>query len=70
MDTKFKPYTKLKPYHKMTFLDYEITINGDNIEFDKRIDPQQLNIEQGDKFVAKIDKNDKIILEKINKDGC
>ena len=65
MDIEFKAYNNFKPFHKMTFVEYEFTINGNNIEFDERILPQQLNVKNGDTFVAKITELGHIILEKI-----
>ena len=59
---EFIPFTKWKPYHKITFLDYEFTINGKNIEFDERLMPQQIDVQEGDKFTVHIDEFGKVIL--------
>lgn len=65
MDINFKAYNNFKPFHKMTFVQYEFTINGNNIEFDERVLPEQLNIKNGDTFVASVNEFGKITLEKI-----
>ena len=65
MDIEFKAYNNFKPFHKMTFVEYEFTINGNDIEFDERILPQQMNVKNGDTYVAKVDDFGKITLEKI-----
>ena len=65
MNKGFIPFTKWKPLDRITYIGYEFTINGDNIEFDERILPQQFDIKTGDTFVAKINEFGKIILEKI-----
>ena len=51
---EFVPFTKFRPYHKITFVDYEFTVNGKNIEFEERIIPEQLDVQEGDKFVVHI----------------
>ena len=60
----FTPGTPWKPFHTMTFLDYEFTIRGNDIEFDDRVMPQQLDVKNGDKFTVKIDALGKISLIK------
>lgn len=59
---EFVPFTKFKPYHKITFVDYEFTVNGKNIEFEERIIPQQLDVKEGDKFVVHITEYGQVIL--------
>jgi len=59
---EFIPFTPWKPYHKITFLDYEFTINGKNIEFDERLMPQQIDVQEGDKFTVHIDEFGKVTL--------
>ena len=59
---EFIPFTKWKPFPKMTFVDYEFTVNGKNIEFDERVLPAQLEVSEGDKFVVKFGEYGKIIL--------
>lgn len=61
---EFVPFTKWKPYHTITFIDYEFTINGKNIEFDERVMPDQLDVKEGDRFVVHINEYGKIILVK------
>jgi hypothetical protein len=61
---EFVPFTKWKPYHTITFIDYEFTINGKNIEFDERVMPEQLGVKEGDRFVVNINEYGKIILVK------
>lgn len=60
----FKPFSKWKPFHTMTFVDYEFTINGNNIELDERILPEQLNVKAGDKFIVQITELGRVILVK------
>lgn len=60
--SKFVPYTKSKPFHKITFTDYEFTVNGKNIEFDERVQPEQLGVEEGDKFTTHINDSGKVTL--------
>lgn len=59
---EFVPFTKWKPFPKMTFVDYEFTVNGKNIEFDERLLPAQLEVGEGDKFVVKFGEYGNIIL--------
>lgn len=59
---EFVPYSKLKPFHKITFKDYEFTVNGNNIEFEERILPQQLGVEEGDKFTTRINEYGQVTL--------
>lgn len=63
-DDNFIPFTKWKPFPTITFVDYEFTINGNNIEFDERLIPQQLDVKEGDKFTVKINEYGRIILIK------
>lgn len=58
----FVPFTQWKPFHTITFVDYEFTINGKNIEFDERVMPQQLDVKEGDKFVVKVDHFGRVVL--------
>ena len=58
----FVPFTKWKPFHAITFVDYEFTINGKNIEFDERVMPEQLDVKDGDKFVVKVDYFGRVVL--------
>lgn len=60
----FVPFSQWKPFHTITFLDYEFTINGNNIEFDERVLPEQLNVKQGDKFIVKINEMGRVSLIK------
>lgn len=58
----FTPYNKWRRFHKVTFIDYEFTINGKDIEFDEQLIPQQLDVKEGDKFVVKFGEYGNIIL--------
>lgn len=58
----FIPCTKWKRFPVMTFVDYEFTINGQDIEFDERVLPDQLDVKEGDKFTVKIDRFGRVIL--------
>lgn len=60
----FIPFTQWKPFHKITFIDYEFTINGNSIEFDERVLPEQLGVKEGDKFIVKINEMGRISLIK------
>jgi hypothetical protein len=59
---EFVPFTSWKPFHKITFMDYEFTVNGKNIEFDDKLMPMQLDVKRGDKFTVHIDDFGKITL--------
>jgi len=59
---EFVPFTKWKPFSKITFVDYEFTVNGKNIEFDEQVLPAQLEVQEGDKFVVKFGEYGNIIL--------
>lgn len=59
----FSPYNQWKPYHKITFIGYEFTINGKDIEFEDRVRPENLGVKDGDMYVVKIQDN-KVILER------
>lgn len=61
---EFIPCTKWKPWPVMTFVDYEFTINGNDIIFDERIIPQQLGLKEGDKFTARINEYGRVALIK------
>ena len=61
---EFTPYNQFKPFHKITFIGYEFTVNGKNIEFEDRISPEQLGLQNGDMFVAKVTDDGHIILER------
>lgn len=65
-DNDFIPTTVWKPYPSMTFVGYEFTSNGFNIEFDERVMPEQLSVKHGDKFIVKINEYGRIILEKTS----
>ena len=58
---EFVPFTKWKPFHKITFMDYEFTVNGKNIEFDDQLIKEQIDVNDGDKFVVRINENGKVI---------
>ena len=60
----FIPNTIFKPVHKVTYLGYEITSNGKNIEFDARLFPERFDLKDGDMFVAKVTENNSIVLER------
>lgn len=60
----FVPFTKWKPFHTVTFLDYEFTVKGSDIEFDERVMPGQLDVKEGDKFTVKINEMGRISLIK------
>ena len=60
----FTPYSQFKPFHKITFIGYEFTANGKNIEFEERILPDQLGVKNGDMFVAKVTEYGQVILER------
>lgn len=59
---EFVPFNKWRPFPKITFVDYEFTINGKDIEFDERVMPQQLDVNEGDKFVVKFGEYGNVIL--------
>ena len=61
---EFTPYNQFKPFHKITFIGYEFTVNGKNIEFEQRVSPEQLGIKDGDMFVAKVTEYGQVILER------
>jgi formylmethanofuran dehydrogenase subunit D len=61
-ETNFTPNTKWKPFYKMTFMDYEFTVNGKNIEFCQELLPQQLGVAEGDKFVVHVNEYGQVIL--------
>jgi hypothetical protein len=58
----FVPYSKWKPFHKITFTSYEFTVNGNNIEFEERILPEQLGVEEGYKFTVRINEFGRVTL--------
>ena len=64
IDSDFTPYNIFRPVDKVTYLGYEITSNGKNIEFDARLFPARLNLKDGDMFVAKVTENNSIVLER------
>ena len=64
----FTPYNQFKPFHKITFIGYEFTVNGKDIEFEERILPEQLNVKNGDMFVAKVTDYGQVILERAEID--
>ena len=51
-------------YHKMTFIGYEFTVNGRNIEFEDRINQHQLGVKNGDMFVVNVNQDGTIVLER------
>jgi hypothetical protein len=59
---EFIPFTPWKPVYKMTFVGYEFTINGKDIEFEERVMPMQLDVKRGDKFIVHIDDFGKVTL--------
>lgn len=60
----FIPFTKWKPFYRMTFIDYEITVDGKDIMLDERIIPQQLDVKEGDKFTVKFDRFGRVVFTK------
>lgn len=60
----FVPFTQWKPYHTMTFVDYEFTIKGKNIVFDERVLPEQLDVKEGERFTVQIDQFGRVMLIK------
>jgi formylmethanofuran dehydrogenase subunit D len=47
------------------FLDYYFRLNEDSsIEFDKELDPNSLNVKEGDTFKVLITDSDQVILQK------
>jgi len=63
-DSDFTPNTKFKPAHKVTYIGYEITSNGKNIEFDPRLFPERFSLKDGDMFVVKVMQDNSIVLER------
>lgn len=61
---EFVPCTSWKPFHKITFVDYEFTINGNTIEFDERVMPQQLDVKEGDRFIVRVNELGRVSLIK------
>ena len=59
---QFIPFTPWKPVYTMTFVGYEFTVNGRNIEFEERVMPMQLDVKRGDKFTVHIDEFGKVTL--------
>lgn len=49
----------------MLFVDYVIEKAGDNILFDKELNPAHLDVKPGDLFKAAIDQNNRLILVKV-----
>ncbi len=49
----------------MVFVDYFFEKAGDNIRFDKELNPATLGVESGDVFRAVIDENNRLILVKV-----
>lgn len=49
----------------MLFIDYVFEKAGNNIAFDKELNPESLDVKAGDKFVAHIDENNRLILVKV-----
>ena len=50
----------------MLFVDYIIEKAGDNIAFDKELNPAHLDVKPNDLFRAVIDENNRLILVKVN----
>lgn len=51
----------------MLFIDYTFTkAFDDNIIFDKDLKPEQLNIKEGDRFIAKIINNAVVLVKEQN----
>jgi len=59
---EFIPFTVWKPAYRMTFIGYEFTVNGKDIEFEERVMPMQLDVKRGDKFIVHIDDFGKVTL--------
>lgn len=49
----------------MLFVDYVIEKAGDNILFDKELNPAHLDVKPGDLFQVRIDENNRLILVKV-----
>jgi hypothetical protein len=49
----------------MLFVDYVFERAGNNILFDKELNPAALNVSPGDQFVAHIDEHKRLILVKV-----
>ena len=60
----FTPHSKLKPDHKVTYVGYDVTSNGKNIEFDARLSPERFDLKNGDMFVAKVTEENSVVLER------
>ena len=65
-EDNFVPYNQFKPFHRITFIGYEFTVNGRNIEFEERIAPEQLGVKNGDAFVVKVTDSGRVIFEKVD----
>ncbi len=50
----------------MLFVDYVFETAGNNILFDKELSPKSMNVKTGDKFVVKVDDDNRIILVRVN----
>ena len=54
-----------KPHLGLMFLDYYFRLNEDSsIEFDKELDPNSLNVKEGDTFKVLITDSDQVVLQK------
>lgn len=49
----------------MLFVDYVFEKAGKNIVFDKELNPESLDVKSGDKFVAHINDDNRLILVKV-----
>lgn len=49
----------------MLFVDYVFETAGKNIVFDKELDPKSLDVKSGDKVVAHINEDNRLILVKV-----
>ena len=49
----------------MVFVDYFFEKAGDNIRFDKELNPSLLDIKSGDKFVAHVDEDNRLTLVRV-----
>lgn len=53
----------------MVFVDYFFEKAGDNIRFDKELNPSLLDVKSGDKFVAHVDENNRLTLVRITEES-
>lgn len=52
----------------MLFIDYVFETVGNNILFDKQLDPASLKVSHGDQFVVHINDHNRLILVKVEDD--